>query len=251
MGRGLANAALLFLVACKAVNPGDDPNALGKGDGGMDGMVGSQPDMAQQPDLTPPPDLLPKPDLGGRLDGTVADASGVVDLTSVGTLDWAHWGLWSEKSVTRKAGITSLITDLTTIGTTTQLHQYTDNHVIFSWSDGAPTATHSGSSTGVFILGEGNGLSIDAPADGTVRTLRIWLSGFGCDFQVGAHLSDGSDWDYNDTVINPNPMNVGIYKVYTFVYKSLNPGQTLKVRWTDVKDHFGGGNVTLQAATLQ
>jgi hypothetical protein len=177
----------------------------------------------------------------------VSDPTGSHDLTAEGTLDWAHFGLQSETSVEHRNG-TALIGALTIVGTG-PLHQYTDNHLSFSWTNGTPVASNSGTTTGVLIYGAGNGFSIDVPADQTVRTLRIYMSGFGADYRVVGHISDGSAYDYDVTILHT--VNDAEYRMFTFSYKSLMPGQYLRVTWTDLKDYFGGANVTVQAVTLQ
>lgn len=211
---------------------------------------GSPPDLGPAVDqVGPAPDLLPRPDLGGQLDPVSSDPKGTVDLTQEGRLDWVHWGLWGERTVTRKSVAEPLIGAVRVVGAG-DLHQYIDNHVRFSWSDGAPTATASETSTGIFILGAGNGFAVTAPADTTTRTFNVYLSGFLSDVEVTARMSDGSAVEYRDVVIG-SASGPGLYRRYSFVYRSLTPGQTLEVAWRNMKDHAGGGNVTLQAATLE
>jgi hypothetical protein len=99
-------------------------------------------------------------------------------------------------------------------------------------------------------MGAGNGFSLTVPAEPTQHTLRIYLSSFGADYRLTAHMSDNSAIDYTEDMVN-EVTGTGVYRLYTFMYQSLMPGQTMNVSWVDTKDHFGGSNVTLQAATLQ
>src|SRR5258708_15554674 len=39
-----------------------------------------------------------------------------VNLTAEGALDWVHWGLYMDTSVTRKAGVTNQISDFSVVG---------------------------------------------------------------------------------------------------------------------------------------
>src|SRR5437899_3275268 len=74
----------------------------------------------------------------------------VVNLTTAGALDWVHWGLYTETSLDRKAGVIQQISDFTRIGPN-MAEQFADNYTAFSWSDGTPTASAADTATGVFI----------------------------------------------------------------------------------------------------
>jgi hypothetical protein len=195
-----------------------------------------------------PPDLMPRPADGAWIDPYWRDPVGMRDLTVEGTLDWVHWGMDNEHSVDHRAGVTPKIT-ATPIGTA-ELHQYTDNHIVFNWNDGTPSTLATQTPTGIFIEGVANGFSLQVPADANAHTLRVYLSSFGADYQLTAHISDGSLPDYVDTQSYPLGAN-GLYRVYTFAFKSAAPGATFQVSWVNLLDHYGGANVTLQAATFE
>jgi hypothetical protein len=244
----------LGLVVCAAgchdaINPG------GMGGGGAGDMAGGPggsdggADLANpSSDMTNGPDLLMHPDLGGVLDPGWVDPTGERSLSNEGSSDWVHWGLANQYSVDRRAGSVPAIT-AEPVGPNV-LHQYTDNHVVFDWSGGSPTANAASTPTGIFILGVGNGFKVTAPAEPTMHTLRIYMSAFGADYHMIAHVSDDTAPDYIDDLVNTVPMG-GVYRMYTFNYKSKTPGQTFTVTWVNTMDHYGGANVTLQAATLQ
>jgi hypothetical protein len=62
-------------------------------------------DLSQEPptgDLALPPDLLP---IVPMLAGSVQDRPGHVNLSMVGTVDWAHWGLSAAGDFNHKSGI--------------------------------------------------------------------------------------------------------------------------------------------------
>jgi hypothetical protein len=172
---------------------------------------------------------------------------GIVDLTQAGPADWVHWGRFDQTSVDRKSG--APLIDAAMIGGEL-LHQYTATAVTYSWNDGTPTAQAAGTHTGIYVLGQGNGFEISAPADRRRRTLRVYLSGWGADFRVTAQLSDGSAQSYSEIIPNPGDTK-NVFRLYTFEYSSNLDGQSLTVTWTDNRDKFGGGNVTLESATLQ
>ena len=211
-------------------------------------LNGSDVDLAAPPglDLSPPsPDLR---QVAGHLSGAVADsANRTVDLTS-GARDWVHFGLNAPGDLNRKAGITPLISNFTPLAVAT-LHRFTDNHVTFTWSDGSPTASSSGTTSGVYYNSSPKGFQITAPADTATRTLKVYVSAYQADFVLTAHLSDSSAPDYTDTQTN-NVNSTSIYREYTFVYNAATVGK-LQVSWYDSVDHNGVGNVTLSAAVLQ
>jgi hypothetical protein len=250
----IAQAGLVLGLAACAAGCHDAINPGGNGGGGSGDMAQGGPpdggaDMANpSSDMKPAPDLMPPPDLGGVLDPGWVDPTGQRSLSNEGSSDWVHWGLSSENSVDRRAGSIPAIT-AEALGPNI-LHQYNDNHVTFDWSGGSPTANAVSTPTGIFILGVGNGFRVTAPAEPTMHTLRIYMSAFGADYHMIAHVSDNSAPDYMDDLIN-TVMVGGVYRMYTFNYKSNTPGQTFTVTWVNTMDHYGGANVTLQAATLQ
>jgi hypothetical protein len=269
MGRIALCVTLVALGACfpggSGSGTGDDLTNTG-GDGSSSPDLGqpngSPPDLATPPDLTTPPDLAQLPDLaqpppdlyvcpnhGGQLDTTVLEPAGNSNLSTLGTLDWVHWGLFDQNSVDRKANVTAVIPTVTVVGGQT-LHQYTDNHVTFSWTDGNPTPSSVGTNTGVLTGGVGNGFKLSVPVSTTSHTLRLYVSAFGADLRIVAHLSDGSACDFTDLVSNA-VLKGAIYREYSFTFASPNPSQTLDITWTDDHDWYGGANVTLQAAAYE
>src|SRR5256884_222184 len=73
-----------------------------------------------------------------------------VNLTAEGPLDWVHWGLYTDSSLDRKAGVTPQIPDFTPKGSTPQFgpFQFADNYNGYSWSDGTPTSSATNTPTG-------------------------------------------------------------------------------------------------------
>ena len=185
---------------------------------------------------------------GGSLSGARSDAPSSVDLTAEGTSDWAHWGSFTASSFDYKATGNSQISNFTLIGTNPVV-RYDENFTAFTWSDGTPLVATNGSTTGVYVTGVTNGFEISAPADTTMRTLKVYVSVYGAQAKFEAFLSDFSAQAYTDTSVS----NVfgNRYVVYTIDYAAASPGKLI-VRQTvaNVYD-FTFGNVTLQAATLQ
>lgn len=124
--------------------------------------------------------------------GVVADASALpagtgttpLDLTAAGGLDWFHL---DGPTVQRKAGVAPSLS-YANLAPAQAVTAFGDSPVSFTWSDGAPTATSGGVTTGaVFNSGtaygpttDGGGYRLTVPAADTLRTLvfvgGIWNS---------------------------------------------------------------------------
>lgn len=196
-------------------------------------------------DLTAPPDLATSPDLQvvGSLMVTRASYSGNVNLTSEGTLDWAHWGLGGAGGLNRKnrGASTQPLINVALDGTLTQWPAFT---ATFSWSDGAPTATESGTATGVYINKNGGGFTFTVPASTTPATLRLYLVVYDGTGSFNASLSDGSAASFSDTITTANLQ--AVYARYTLVFRAAAAAQTLTATFTI----GNAGTVDVQAATL-
>ena len=195
----------------------------------------------------------------GSLTGTAAAFTSNVNLSAEGSADWAHWGLTSATDFNHKAGANQ-ISNFTQIGTF-PVYTVGDNVATFTWTDGTPTVSASGTNTGVFTGGftTGIGFSFTAPADKSTRTLRVFVGGYNAGGTMTAHLSDSSAADYVDTSVSStgtgNIDGQHFYAVYTFVYKANSANQTLNISWVDTTDTTPAGNqsftnVSLEAATL-
>jgi Bacterial Ig domain/IPT/TIG domain/Bacterial TSP3 repeat len=188
------------------------------------------------------------PDAAGTLTGRMSSppTPRTVSLTPEGTLDWAHWGNGGPLVFDHKAGVTQQISNFSVIGGAS-VQWLTDNPTHFTWSDGTPTASVSDTQTGVWIF-SGNGFEFTAPADTTLRTLKVYVGVWSAHGRLEATLSDGSAPDYvDDSLLNTTATTNG---VYTISYSAAAAGQTLRIRYTGVANFQPSGNVTLEAATL-
>jgi hypothetical protein len=186
---------------------------------------------------------------GGSLSATASTAPPTsLNLTTEGSSDWIHWGYTNGSSLDRKANITPKISNFSKIGTNL-VQNYGDNRTAFSWSDGTPNAAVSATTTGIFIPGVTNGFEFTAPADTTPRTLKVYAGLYGAQGNFQAFLSDSSAPAFTDTSLTNTFKNT--YVVYTLTYTAASAGQTLKIRYRNLKLlDMDFGNVTLQAATL-
>lgn len=187
---------------------------------------------------------------GGQTNSITAPPAASVDLTSEGTLDWVHWGITSSTDFDCKASVPLQISNFTVLGTNA-VQQFSGNYTSFSWSDGTPTVSSSGTDTGVYITGMTNGFRITAPADSSARQIRVYVGGYGVQGEFQAWLSDFSGQPLIDPATVSNEYG-NTYVDYTINYRAASPNQQLIVvyRAVNLFDPVYG-NVTLQAATLQ
>ncbi|MGZ3404820.1 MAG: hypothetical protein ACXVAN_00145 [Polyangia bacterium] len=201
-------------------------------------------------------------DLAGQLGGDLAHSGpfleiaavpspAAADLTLEANSDWAHWGYSSASDFDHKKTGNGQISNFQQVGLNVPT-QYGDNLVLYRWSDGAtgggqhPMTDVNGTPTGIYVLT--GGLKITAPADGTVRRLRVYVGQINAQGQLDASLSDNSApavSDHSYTSTNGNPINI----VYILTYAASSPGQLITVSWTVLNNSLG--NITLQSASLQ
>src|SRR5262249_17682836 len=154
--------------------------------------------------------------------------SATQQLTTLGTVDWAHWGLSITTSYNHRAGVTPQIGDYTPVGSA--VLQTATAPLAVSWSDGTPVASSASTTAGVNSAGQNTGFSIAAPADTTTRTLTVYVGVSSAQGQITARLSDGSAVDYSDTsLVNGSGSSVA---AYAFTYAAASAGQTLVVNFT-------------------
>ncbi len=178
----------------------------------------------------------------------------IVDLTSEGKIDWVHWGLHTDSTLNRKAGVTPLIADFVRQDASngfSYIYQYADNYNGYSWSDGIPETAVTNTPTGVWAYGQptiGSGFMFTVPADTTPRTLKAYVGVYAGAGSIEVSLSDNSGPAYeNSSLVN---IRNGPGRVYTIDYAADSPGQNLIVRWILSSPREAAANVTLQAAAL-
>ena len=170
-----------------------------------------------------------------------------VDLTTLGTSDWAHWGNGSATGFDHKASGGSQIGNITVVGTG-NLTQITSGTLTSTWTDGTPTASATNNNDGVAV-GKPLGMHIAAAADLTSRTLHLYVGSINSTERLDVALSDGSAPPYSNTqTAGTTPVHVR----YDIVYHTASAGQTVSITWTDTAD-AGAGNAgaTWWFATLQ
>jgi len=184
---------------------------------------------------------------GGAVSYSVSAPTGTVNLTLEGTADWMHWGLITDTTTNRKAGVAPMIGTYTYVGMG-PAYQFVDNFNGYTWTDGTPTPGVTNTTTGVSVFGVGNGFEIQAPATSAPRTLRVHVGAYAGRGKLRAFLTDFSAPVVNDIFVNNTGNGPG--GIYAITYSAGSPGQKLVVRYTLASRYSSGGNVTLQAASL-
>jgi len=188
---------------------------------------------------------------GSTINASFASLSaGSVNLTDEGLAYWTHWGLGGAPGYNSKDQGHQLISSYTKLGTAT-VGWFSDNIISYNWTNGKPTISTSGTTTGVLINDAvGNGFEITVPADTNLRTLKVYVGAWWAQGKLEASFTDGSAPVYMDTSVGATP---GLHKgVYTIQFKSATQFQTLRIRYTLQTNHFAPfGNVTLESATLR
>jgi hypothetical protein len=173
-----------------------------------------------------------------------------VDLTTLGSSDWAHWGLGGPDEVNRKQGGT-LLGPVSAIGNEALLW-YDDSLFGFTWTNGTPTPSAAYTTTGIWLPGNGNGFRFSVLADDMLRSLTIYVGVYQGEAELHVSLEDGSAAPFIDTSTTAKGA-AGVTVAYAVAYRAASPGQTLAIEWTLIAGKPTGGrmpNVTWQAATI-
>ncbi len=185
--------------------------------------------------------------INGLLTGSQATSPASVNLTTEGVSDWAHWGLNGETGFNNKNGVTQQISNFAPIGGG-PIQQYATSPTGYSWTDGAPTASMSGTASGLWARGVGSGYQITVPANANLQTLKLYVGVWAAGGRLEASLSDSSAPAFIDTsLVNNAATSNG---VYTLTYRANSDGQALTVRWTVNSAMNAWSNATFQAASL-
>ncbi len=182
-----------------------------------------------------------KPAATGSLAGSVSAASGTVNLTSVGTTDWAAYGFNTSAYDHTSA---AKISNVTAVGGS--LNSFSETGLGFTWTNGTPDASETNEEKGFYNNGgSGDGFSFTVPASTTAQNLNIYVGGYASGGTLTATLSDGSAPVYTDS--SQSNSGNSFYSNYLLTFKAASAGQTLTVKWTQ---NGAGTNITLYGAAL-
>ena len=195
-------------------------------------------------DLTPPPDLAPP----SVLVVAVTPTSGNIDLTQIGTIDWAHYGFTNATSFDDKASGGQRISTLTPLPNSGAQTQFTASAMQFTWSDGAMgtgrQTTASNSATDVFVTSGGQTLTV--PAGPTRQRLIVYVGLASASGKLDVALSDKSQPPYSNTQTPTDTADHGF--AYTIDFAANSPSQTLAVTWSVAVTATNGGAGVASAA---
>lgn len=150
-----------------------------------------------------------------------------VTLSDQNNQDWVVWGSdGTTPAATSKAqaGLISAVFD----PSPTSVGNPNGEGILYSWSGGAPVAAATKVNAGISISGAGASIQLTAPADTTVRTLKIYTAEAG-NVILNASVSDGSTTPV--TYTSPLPNDLG-EKTYLIDYRAASAGQTITVELT-------------------
>lgn len=157
-----------------------------------------------------------------------------VDLTSLGTKDWAHFHSGDTKN--NGGGFIdngSLYCD--------QNNKMPDYRLSFGWSDGTVTGSVSGNHNGIF----GNNISLRIKVDASVKKIRLWTGGWESDLNVKATAADGTVLVDNDFATR-----TGGYSNADLLEFDVTAEKEEYITFTLKNLTTSGGNVVLIAAAV-
>lgn len=172
-----------------------------------------------------------------------ADVPALVDLTAAGPVDWVHWGLLGAGTPVRRRGGSGEIRDE---GGRGERVSYSNNPEAYTWRDGAPVESASGTMSGVYTCDRGSGFRLAVAADGRDRTVRLYAGLWMARARLDLRISDGGP---ASSVRLEDPHTA---RTAEFTIRFRAPkGAKLLLSWT-VEESMGDcGNVSLQAVALR
>lgn len=204
---------------------------------------------ATTPPTSKPTTKLPTTTEPPVFTGTVAIARGsvpaAVSLPAEGTRDWVHWGEQGTFSLERKADGGFAILEG---APTAPRVRFVFSPQKFSWQDGNPVASSTGTSTGIRTCGKGNGFTLSAPAGSTGRTLTLYVGAVAARGKLTAKLTSG---DASASATFTQETNSLATTRFTVSYRAPSDGKITLTWVTDDSFDDDCGGVALEAATLR
>ncbi|QVL50302.1 MAG: PKD domain-containing protein [Thiocapsa sp.] len=189
----------------------------------------------------------PAPEVQARLDANLSATGSSMNLTSEGTIDWAHWGRSTAGEVNRKASVAAQIGALASIDGTRFGRFSNSARSAYTWSDGMPTVSAT-TNAGLVLSGAGRGYALTVPADTDARTLVVYVGGWKSDARLDVSLSDGSAAPYSVKVSHLDSLRDDYDARLAITYQAASAGQTLNLRYVQTSS---SGTLNFMAASLQ
>ncbi|MFE9691505.1 hypothetical protein [Micromonospora sp. NPDC005806] len=224
--------------------PAARPAVPSPGAPGADGGVVTPGLRPRQRPPSPSPTPSPStPAVEPALTVGQADAPARVDLSAAGPVDWVHWGLLDAgRSVHKRQG-SGAIRDEGGRGRRTS---YDNNPEAYSWHDGEPVGAASGTMSGVYTCGTGNGFTLSVAADGQLRTVRLYAGVWMARARLDLWLSSGGPTS-TQRLEDPHTERTA---EFTIRFRAPR-GAKLLVSWTVERNLGDCGNVSLQSVALR
>ena len=180
---------------------------------------------------------------------STAPAPSTMDLTATGTLDWLHF---DGSSVDRSADGNSALT-ATNRDSAGTINRQGDNPTSYSWTNGTPTASQTGTTTGgVFLARSADfsqpwGWDVNVAADPNPRTLQFVAGAW----QATATLTVTLDGAVSASATD-DKLTAGGGAVSYLYTVSIPAGSSARIsaQLTNTTDGGGNGNVTLAGVAL-
>lgn len=174
----------------------------------------------------------------GALTVTSDAVPAVVDLSTEGRRDWAHWG---DDGIERDPTGGSTILEGAPKGPRIR-HALSPQR--FRWSGSNP----DGTDTGVRTCGRNNGFTLTAPAGTSTRVLKLYIGVISAKGRLDATLSTGSATGSSTVDQHADSLKSA---VLTISFRAPRTAQ-LRLDWTTVEAYGTGcGGVALEAAAFR
>ena len=165
-----------------------------------------------------------------------------LDLGAEGASDWLRFGWEGQPVLTRKPGADLIVLELPPAAALRGLpangSHFTGNQNL------SRIATND-----LACTGDGNGFVITAPADRRNRTLRLYVAAKGAWAELVATATGGGVGWYADTTLKSSGITTS--RCYVINYTAPREGERLRIEFRVLQKNTPGGQVALQAATLQ
>jgi hypothetical protein len=174
-------------------------------------------------------------------------STGTVNLTTLGTYDWAHWGHTSTARDYKSGGPNSIGSPASTSGSLGVRFATSANN--YTWTDGTPNASATTTATGNYWnVGYSLPVALNINADTTVRTLHLFMGGYNARIRYTFQLSDGSAPAVWNWVVDYPSSSSGI-KEWTIIYQAGSASQVLTVT-AELYADYGSGQVSFGGAYI-
>ena len=190
-------------------------------------------------------------DDGSIVGGKVSSAPLYANLTKEGNLDWAYFNNGTFDQYNRKAGDSSLITNVAPHGTPRADPVMNNGKTGYSFTDGANPASGNDLHEGYVFVGDNGGVSFNVPGGPDMKYLSLYTGEWAADITL--ELLVNGEVQYSETY-GSDVTTAGtpaVCNVARLQYSTPSADDTVEVRvlTSEVYD-TKWGNMSIQAVTL-